>query len=216
MNSLRKKGNIKTILILLFVLSLIYFSYTTFQEEPIKLDITDMMDSMLVDLSSKGTFVWNLYDLVEDEYEAYITDDEDYSEVPGVGYLHSHLNVTQLETTTKKTTNLLETRITFVNATIKYHNLSTDINYQTQIQFTIANISTTLNDIELLPPFSDEFDLSIYVMRLGEQLPIVKGSELQPNDQVHIHIQSIQNQDYQQDGTITFQLEIIEYPNHFG
>jgi len=210
MNSLRKKGNIKTILIFLFVLALIYFSYTTFQEEPINLDPTDTADSMLVDLSSTGTFVWNLYDPVEDEYETYMTNNEDYSVVSGAGYLQSHLNVTQLKITTKQTTNLPNTRTTHVNATIKYHNLSKDIDYQTQVQFTIANISTTLNDIELLTPFVDEFDLSIYVMRLGEQLPIVKGSELQPNDQVHIIIQNIQGQTYQLDETITLSLEIRE------
>lgn len=210
MNSLGKKGNIKTILILLFVLALIYFSYTTFQEEPINLDPTDTVDSMLVDLSSTGTFVWNLYDPVADEYETYITDNEDYSVVSGAGYLQSYINVTELETTTKQTTNLSESRITFVNATIKYHNLSRDIGYQTQMQFTIANISSTLNDIELLTPFSDTFDLSIYVMRLGEQLPMVKGSELQPNDQVHIIIQNIQGQTYQLDETIILSLEIRE------
>jgi len=208
---LRKKGNIKTILILLFVLALIYFSYTTFQEEPIKLDQDDAIESMLVDLSSTATFVWNLYDPVEDEYEFYITDDGDYSEVPNAGYLHSYLNFTHLKTTTKQTTNLPNTRTTHVNATIKYHNLSTDIDYQTQIQFTLINISSKLNDIEFITPFGDEFDFLIQVTRMGEQLPIVKGTELQPHDQVHIHIQNIQGQTYQLDETITLSLEIIEH-----
>lgn len=200
----------KIILIILFVLALIYFSYSTFQEDIPVLDPNEKIDTYLNDISTMGTFVWNLYDPIMDDYEAYVTNDEDYGVVPGAGYLHSYLHVNELETTTKKTHALSDPIGTIVNITIDYHNLSTDILYETQIQFNIGTIPVTINDIILQTPFTNEFDLSMQVLRTAELVPIVQGSHLEPEEPVTITISSIQGHTYDAKGTLFLQLDIIE------
>lgn len=174
------------------------------------LDPNEKRDAVLNDIRTRGTFVWNLYDPIMDDYEAYVTNDEDYRVVPGAGYLHSYLNVNELETTTKNTQSPSDPIGTIVNITIDYHNLSTDFLYETQIQFTIGSIPVTIHDIILKTPFNADFDLRMQVVRTAESVPIVKGSDLEPEEAVTVIISSIQGHAYDAEGTLLLQLELIE------